>query len=266
MGANFYIDSFNKTNYIGLNIAGDGTWTCPAGVTSITVECWGSGAGGGSAKPNINGGVVAGGGGGSGAYAKSVVSVTPGNEYAYHVGAGGAKDADGEATTFNSTTVVAAGGKKGKYNNGQIGTPYAAGGLGGSVANSTGTVKYAGAAGASGYSDSFNYYSGHGGGAAGPLGAGDPDGYGFDWDRYIDILSIVHPGSTSEDTKAGAGAGSASITKPPYGYTSAPGIDCWWQLRNLPGGGASGGVSNALGSTANGGAGAPGLIIISYKL
>ena len=30
--------------------AGSSTWTCPAGVTSITVECWGAGGGGGFAK------------------------------------------------------------------------------------------------------------------------------------------------------------------------------------------------------------------------
>ena len=27
---------------------GNGNWTAPAGVTSITVECWGGGGGGGS--------------------------------------------------------------------------------------------------------------------------------------------------------------------------------------------------------------------------
>ncbi|HPF00186.1 MAG TPA: hypothetical protein PKY63_05930, partial [Bacteroidales bacterium] len=27
-----------------------GTWTCPAGVTSVTVECWGGGGGGGGTK------------------------------------------------------------------------------------------------------------------------------------------------------------------------------------------------------------------------
>jgi hypothetical protein len=40
----------------------DGTWTCPVGVTSVTVEVWGAGGGGGSTTSNNS----SGGGGGGG--------------------------------------------------------------------------------------------------------------------------------------------------------------------------------------------------------
>ena len=40
-----------------------GTWTCPAGVTSIDIECYGGGGGGD---------IFAGAGGGGGAYSKKI--------------------------------------------------------------------------------------------------------------------------------------------------------------------------------------------------
>ena len=50
---------------------GAGTFTVPAGVTSLTIEVWGSGA---SGSPSGSSTTPGGGGGG---YAKSIVSVTP---------------------------------------------------------------------------------------------------------------------------------------------------------------------------------------------
>src|ERR1700758_3161740 len=64
---------------------GSGTWTCPTGVTSVTVECWGAGGGGGGASSNNP---AAAGGGGGGGYAKSVLVVVPGTVYNYSVGTG----------------------------------------------------------------------------------------------------------------------------------------------------------------------------------
>jgi hypothetical protein len=63
------------------------TWTVPAGVTSVTVECIGGGGSGGGGR-NVN--LAGGSGGGGGQYAKSVISVTPGNTYDVVVGTGGA--------------------------------------------------------------------------------------------------------------------------------------------------------------------------------
>src|SRR5205809_2118880 len=61
-----------------------GTWTCPAGVTSITVECWGGGGAGGGATGNPS----AGGGGGGGSYVKNTaLAVMVGTTYTVNVAA-----------------------------------------------------------------------------------------------------------------------------------------------------------------------------------
>ncbi len=123
------------------------TWTCPAGVTQITVELWGgSGGGGGSAGVAwanwsnycgfitgtsfyvING--YGGGRGGDGGYQKATISVVPGNTYSIVIGAAGqggnggtapvyngpsqgANGTSGGNSTFGSTLVVANGGAGG---------------------------------------------------------------------------------------------------------------------------------------------------------
>ena len=52
-------------------------WTCPTGVHLVSVSCWGLGADG-RTHHNV--------GGGGGAFASSIVQVTPGIEYTYGVG------------------------------------------------------------------------------------------------------------------------------------------------------------------------------------
>jgi len=63
-----------------------GSWTAPAGVTSVTVDAWGGGGGGGGNSTTAQGG----GGGGGGAFARKVVTVSPSTSYTVTVGAGGA--------------------------------------------------------------------------------------------------------------------------------------------------------------------------------
>jgi len=67
-----------------------GSWLCPSGVTSITVECWGSG--GNSGASGVLPLKYGGGGGGGGGYSKaSGIATTPGNTYNFTIGtAGGA--------------------------------------------------------------------------------------------------------------------------------------------------------------------------------
>jgi hypothetical protein len=60
-------------------------FTVPTDVTSITVECWGAGGGGGYARTSER--RTAGGGGG--AYARSMLTVTPGSVFTVGVGLGG---------------------------------------------------------------------------------------------------------------------------------------------------------------------------------
>ncbi len=136
----------------------DGTFTVPAGVTHITVECWGAG-GGGASISTTNG---SGGGGGGGAYASRIIIVTPGNMYDILVGIGGSAGIDGGNSNFNNGDVVAAGGS-GASDNSSIG------GAGGSILNSFGTAVFAGGTGGDGNGTT---YSGGGGGGAGSSGDG----------------------------------------------------------------------------------------------
>lgn len=137
--------------------SGSGNWTCPAGVTSIYVECWG-GSGGSSGSSTIGKTVFDGGdGSGGGAYAARTLSVVPGTNYPYVVGQGTTQlDEADRITTFNSTgTMVKADGGGDHY--------------GGSAANCVGDVKYSGGNGAYGTTT----YGGGGGSSAGPSGNGN---------------------------------------------------------------------------------------------
>ncbi|MFO7658808.1 MAG: hypothetical protein R6W78_17240, partial [Bacteroidales bacterium] len=126
----------------------NGTFTVPAGVGQITVECWGGGGG------TRNDGTARRGGGGGGAYARSVLIVTPGEDYSVTVGTGGIAANPGQAggNSSFSTLVIASGGAGGGNS----------GGTGGTVAASTGDVRYAGGSG----STRGNPIGGGGGGSA----------------------------------------------------------------------------------------------------
>jgi MSHA biogenesis protein MshQ len=82
-----------------------GSWTAPAGITSVVVEAWGAGGGGESASGK------GGGGGGGGAYAYATYAVTPGTTYAVTVGTSLA-NADGGNSFFDTGSVSNAGGGK----------------------------------------------------------------------------------------------------------------------------------------------------------
>lgn len=108
------------------------TWTAPAGVTSVIVEAWGGGAGGGT-------GSNAYGGGGGGAYSSGTVSVTAGNNYTVSVGLGGAPISNGGDSWFSTSgTVMAKGGVKGLDDTG---------GAGGDASSGVGTTKFSGGSG-----------------------------------------------------------------------------------------------------------------------
>jgi len=128
-----------------IGFSGSTTWTCPSGVTSITVEVWGGGGGSGAPYYNLTGWgpyYCAGGtwftagSGGNGGYNKQTITVVPGNSYAVNIGGGGAPSittnvglsgncssgcytiqgggpsGNGGNTSFNAT-VIAAGGTGG---------------------------------------------------------------------------------------------------------------------------------------------------------
>ena len=133
-----------------------GSFKVPAGVTSLAVQCWGAGGGGGNVSNNNVGG-----GGGGGAYASSNITVVPGNTYNIVIGKGGSAGVWGTSTTFNTNSVVAAGGASALSNS-------ATGAIGGAIAASIGTTRYGGGNGASGSGAN----AGGGGGGAGSTGNG----------------------------------------------------------------------------------------------
>ncbi len=135
-----YLNSANYTSYItgsslkSQTFTGSGTFTVPAGITSVWVTMVGGGSGG-AASPFGNGA----GGGAAGAYMiKRAVSVTPGAGVAVTIGGGGSGSPDGVqgsgsaggATSFGSVTCSGAyqGGGIGQQINPQAGTGGATGG------------------------------------------------------------------------------------------------------------------------------------------
>lgn len=127
-----------------------GTFTVPAGVTTIQVEAWGGGGAGGGATGNTS----AGGGGAGGGYVKNTsLSVTPGTNYTVNVGTGGIGNNTAGAIGGNSWFSTA-------------GTLLAVGGNGGNLANSN-SFTASGATGPStgniGFTAGFSFYGGNGG-------------------------------------------------------------------------------------------------------
>jgi len=199
-----------------------GSFTVPAGVTSITVQCWGAGGGGSTIKANGKGG----GGGGGGAYSSSEIAISPGT-YPVVVGAGGNPNSNGENSSFNSTFVVAAGGKGGAYDSETAG-------VGGS--SSIGDTKHAGGNGANG--NWWGSNSGGGGGSAGSTGNG----------------GNASGTSAGNGTNLNGGNGGTGVSGSQDGNTG-----------NTYGGGGSGAVTNNK-TNRNGGNGANGLVVITWTV
>ena len=131
-----------------------GTWTAPAGVTSVTPEAWGTG-GKGSTR-STNGG---GGGGGGGAYAKTnSVAVTPTSSYNVNV-------ATAQDSWFSNTGVAPTSTTEGvlAQRGGDVANNTTTGGTKGLASSSIGDTKYDGGTGG----------TSSGNGAGGGGGAGD---------------------------------------------------------------------------------------------
>jgi hypothetical protein len=238
--ANFYAQTVET-----FNTAGSNSWVCPAGITSVTVECWGAGGGGGNSNNSTGNG---GGGGGGGAYSKRIITVVPGNTYYYSVGTGGTgapgssitAAVDGGNSWFNSSNstpssdlssnVLAAGGKKG------VNASLTGGGAGGTTANSYGSTKYAGGKGGNGASNG----GGGGGGSAGTASNGNDGTVGNSNTDNVGGIAVTDGGS------GGNGKGT-------YGHGGENG--------NSPGGG--GGAPDDYASP-SGGSGANGQVKLTY--
>jgi hypothetical protein len=207
-----------------------GTFTVPAGVTSIKVECWGGGGAGGGVT-GANNSTRAGGGGSGGTYTLATINVTALSQLTINVGAGGVgvSSADGgnggtSSVVTGSTTVSAVGGAGGKVGNGTN-----ANGAGGGV--STG-ITFNGGSGAAAAGGN----SGAGGGGAGSGGSG---------------------GSANGTTAGAAGLNGGGI-----GATGLTGSGNGTAAANLSGGGSGGRSTNN--TSRVGGNGFRGQVKITY--
>lgn len=207
---------------------GNGSWTCPTGVTTITVECWGGGGGG----QRANGNPSAGGGGSGGGYVRTTYNVNPGDTYSFNIGNGGTGNSggNGQPTWFvNNSTILAIGGRGAgnaiTANNswGTGATAFNTGNIGGTL-----TSNYGGNGGNAG-----SNFSGGGGSSA---------------------------GTTASNNANGTNGGGA----PTNGYAGANGRNSngAGAVGGVGAGGAGGRTSN--GTDQNGGAGGRGQVRISY--
>ncbi len=224
---------------------GSHNWVCPAGVTTVYVECFGGGASG--CYPDGSSDPWSGAGGGGGAYAARIaVPVTPGNTYTFTVGKGGGSNLNEDAgnTTFtgdSSTLVIAEGGFRA-----DPGAHGASGGTGGRASASTGDtgLKFSGGNGGDAPYFGSGALGGSGGGASGNQSANGANGSQYSG-------SSGGAGGTGAN---GGGSGGAGAN-----YFSSHGHD-----GTNPGGGG-GGVSSLARGTFNTGGGAHGKVILTWQ-
>ncbi|NOT73833.1 MAG: T9SS type A sorting domain-containing protein [Cyclobacteriaceae bacterium] len=214
-------------------ITASGNFTVPAGITNVTVECWGGGGGGGgvngSGSENRGGG-----GGGGGGYTKTTnVVVAPGN-VGVTIGDGGtvgsnASGGNGGTTTFSSAIPVSADGGGG----GVRGTSGASSGAGGTRGVG---VTFNGGFGLTAPGTATNATAGGGGGGS------------------ATALAVGNPTSASASSTGGTGEGNGANGNTGGGNGSTG---------NAPGGGGSGGYSDT-NTDRSGGVGAKGQVIVTY--
>jgi hypothetical protein len=167
------IDATNSLAIISAGIAlvhgiqvftASGTFTVPAGVTTVKATVVGGGGGGANCSPTIvtpGSSLSSGGGGGAGALAVGSYSVTPGQTVPVIVGTGGASQSNGGSSSFGAFCSASGGG----------GTQFqtsstSAGGVGGTASGGN-ILNSPGGFGSDGQSNSF---TGMGNGAPGPWG------------------------------------------------------------------------------------------------
>ena len=224
--------------------AGTHSWTCPSGLTSVSVVAVGAGAEAGS---------VAGGGGGLGW--KNNISVTPGQSYTVVVGAGGQNKANEHSYFINTSTVMGEGGNA-ATGGGYVGD----GGGNGGDGQGSGTYQYCGGGGAGGYSgdggdgksgQTGQAGNGQGGGAGGSMansggytcGGGGVGVYG-QGSNGVGGVANIHPNQHPTTTSAGTGGSGGEDAVSTYGHSAGGNY----------GGGGGGGGSGAGGGNSGGGA------------
>ncbi len=205
-----------------------GTWTVPAGVTSIKVKVWGAGGNGGSGAPSYAGagslGGGGGGGGGAGGYAEKTINI-PSGTTSYQVVVGTPGTAGFSA--FDSTSVKATNGT--------------------SAVNHTGNESTGGAGGAGGAP--VGSYSASQSGIAGSAGTNG---------TYISGC----PGGFSQDGNGGNGGASYSPSTGGIGGVLA---NCSQAGPSGTTGTIGGGGGGGAGYGGAGGVGSSGRVVIEYS-
>jgi hypothetical protein len=278
-----------------------GTWTCPTGVTSIKVECWGGGGGGGAANTTTS--RAAGGGGGGSYVVNNILAVVPGTVYTVTVGAGGITPSTNSATSYGLP------GGKSEFSGGSITPVTASGGTGGGGANLATTSGSGGklggvygftiaSAGSGGYSTSNTTVTlniGTGASAAVSVTSGALNnistinqGTGYTSATTVSITSSlmaamgataialvnsnINAGGTITlglDGTAGifgtsGGAGGAGGNGGAGGVTNNAAAGAQGATGGFPGGGGTGGYVGTSSSSKLGGVGGAGQVIITY--
>jgi hypothetical protein len=219
---------------------GNYTWTCPPGVNSVTIQCWGGGGGGGGVGVNYG----EAGGGAGGAYTTYSVSVTPGTPYNLTVGAGGTGGTGGAAGTGGTGAT----GGSSYFGNSATGNPggatvVAVGGFGGGADNTAGGTS-------SIYTTSSGGNTNTTGDVPSPGTGGTPGG--------TPVASTVASGAGGNGAgasgSAGGGDGAASVTSAGNGTAGT-----------TPGGGGSGGLQKSNASNGTGGNGGSGQVAITVS-
>lgn len=188
-----------------------GEFVVPCGINQITVEAIGGGGSGGTRNSNGNAS-----GGGGGAYSKKTISVIPGQSFNYVIGQGGYDPNNlnndgfkGGATTFGENLVVADGGNGGT----NAGSATSIGGNGGLAINSIGDVVYNGGKGGNGglvrilvngAYQTIDGNSGAGGGAAGSTGPGGNANQHIPGNGMLDLGGNGAPGAQGLINSVGA--------------------------------------------------------------
>ena len=253
---------------------GGGTWTAPAGATSVEVLVVGGGGGGGG------GGGSSGGGGAGGVVYHASKSVTALSSYTVTIGTGGTcvsggRGTNGTNSVFSDITALGGGGAGGR-NSPQAGLSGGSGGGGGSdggggtvypggsgtQADSGGGTGY-GNGGGSGSHVASVWEGGGGGGGAGAAGgnghrAQPSSGYGVAGDGGVGRAYTIADGTTS--VYYGGGGGGAGNT-PASGGLGGGGDGGSGEAGTANTGGGGGGATPA-GTT---GVGGTGVVILSYN-
>jgi hypothetical protein len=242
----------------------NGTFSVPSDgpITSVEVLVVAGGAGGGTATDRTGGG-----GGGGGVLYNASYAVTPGQQIAYTVGAGGGASASGGNSTFGTLTAI--GGGRG----GRINAVSQSGGSGGGAYHNPSDSGKAGTAGqgyagGNGYDSGVSIFTAAGGGGGGGAGAsgtvaGGGNG-GVGYTSSISGASVVYGsggGGGSQRTSGGtlpAGVGGSGAGNGGAG-TASGAVSGTAGTANRGGGGGGGATGGA------GGTGGSGVVIVKYS-